>query len=138
MVQSTQTTPDKGQLKISTTSRATSVPIENAKISISYTGVPENTIEELTTNSSGNTEIIDLPSPPEEYSLNPQILSQPYSEYNLIITAPGFETVNISGTEILANTLALQNVRMNPLAPGETPQIFVNLWSFFCTKPDTP
>lgn len=125
MVQNMQANSDKGQLKISTTSRATAVPIENAKISISYTGVPENTIEELTTNSSGNTEIIDLPSPPEEYSLNPRILSQPYSEYNLVITAPGFETVNISGTEILANTLALQNVRMNPLAPGETPQIFV-------------
>ena len=125
MVQTMQTTPDKGQLKISITSRATSVPIENATISISYTGVPENTIEELTTNSSGSTEIIDLPAPPEEYSLNPRILSQPYSEYNLTIRAAGFEPVTISGTEILANTLALQNVQLNPLAPGEIPQIFV-------------
>ena len=125
MVQTMQTTPDKGQLKISITSRATSVPIEDATISISYTGVPENTIEELTTNSSGSTEIIDLPAPPEEYSLNPRILSQPYSEYNLTIRAAGFEPVTISGTEILANTLALQNVQLNPLAPGEIPQIFV-------------
>lgn len=125
MIQNMQTTPDKGQLKISITSRATSVPIEDATISISYTGVPENTIEELKTNSSGSTEIIDLPAPPEEYSLNPQILSQPYSEYNLIIKAPDFEPITISGTEILANTLALQNIQLNPLAPGETPQIYV-------------
>ncbi|MDD6442293.1 MAG: peptidoglycan-binding protein [bacterium] len=125
MVQTMQTTPDKGQLKISITSRATSVPIENATISISYTGVPEDTIEELKTNSSGSTEVIDLPAPPEEYSLNPHIFSQPYSEYNLSIKAPGFEAITISGTEILANTLALQNVQLNPLAPGETPQIFV-------------
>ena len=118
MIQNMQTTPDKGQLKISITSRATSVPIEDATISISYTGVPENTIEELKTNSSGSTEIIDLPAPPEEYGLNPQILSQPYSEYNLIIKAPDFEPITISGTEILANTLALQNVQLNPLAPG--------------------
>lgn len=125
MVQTMQTTSDKGQLKISITSRATSVPIENATISISYTGVPETTIEELKTNASGNTEIIDLPAPPEEYSQNPQILSQPYSEYNLIIQAPDFEPITISGTEILANTLALQNVQLTPLAPGEMAQVYV-------------
>jgi len=125
MVQTMQTTSDKGQLKISITSRATSVPIENATISISYTGVPETTIEELKTNASGNTEIIDLPAPPEEYSQNPQILSQPYSEYNLIIQAPDFEPITISGTEILANTLALQNVQLTPLSPGEMAQVYV-------------
>lgn len=42
-------TPDWGQLKINLTSRIHAHPIENARISISYTGVPDETLEELTT-----------------------------------------------------------------------------------------
>ena len=125
MINAMQNTSDRGQLKVQATSRINSVPIDNAMVRISYTGVPEDTLEELTTNNSGNTATIDLPAPPEEYSLDPGFLEQPYSEYTLIISAPGYETVTVSGAEILANTLALQNVQMNPLAPGETPEIFV-------------
>ena len=39
-------TPDWGQLKINLTSRIHAHPIENARISISYTGVPDETLEE--------------------------------------------------------------------------------------------
>ena len=34
----------------------------------SYTGIPENTLEELTTDSSGQSETIELDAPPVEYS----------------------------------------------------------------------
>ncbi len=43
---------DKGKLQINVTSDMTSYPILEAKISITYTGVPESPIEELTTDSS--------------------------------------------------------------------------------------
>jgi len=79
----------------------------------------------VTTNSSGSTDEIELPSPPEEYSLDPAIEEQPYSEYTLTITAPDFEPLTIAGVEILANTLALQNVRMRPAISTEPPQIYV-------------
>ena len=82
-------------------------------------------MEEVTTNSSGSTDEIELPSPPEEYSLDPAIEEQPYSEYTLTITAPDFEPLTIAGVEILANTLALQNVRMRPAISTEPPQIYV-------------
>ena len=120
-------TPDtyRGRLRIQITSEITSHPIENASIQISYTGVPDSTLEELTTDSSGQTETVELPSPPLEYSLNPSIEEQPYSEYTLHITAPGFEPVTIAGTEILADVTALQNVRMRPSLPEENPDIFV-------------
>lgn len=125
MIHSMQNNSAYGKLKISLTSNENAVPIEGARIRISYTGDPENTLEELTTNSSGATEEIELPSPPEEYSLNPSIEEQPYSEYNLSITAPDYESVNISGTEILANTLALQNVQLNPERPMGQTQVYV-------------
>ena len=43
-------------------------------------------VEQLTTNSSGQTEQVQLPAPPVEYSLEPSII-QPYSEYNLMVEA---------------------------------------------------
>ena len=36
---------DKGKLQIQITSQVTAFPIQNAQVSISYTGVPENTLE---------------------------------------------------------------------------------------------
>lgn len=124
-IRSQQENPDSGKLKVSLTSEENAFPVPDASIQISYTGVPEDTLEELTTNSLGFTDEIELPSPPEEYSLNPTIEEQPYSEYTLTITAPGFEAITIAGVEILANTLALQNVRMRPAILSEPPQIYV-------------
>ena len=109
-----QTNIDIGQLQINVTSEGTSFPIPNANISISYTGVPGPILEQVQTNSSGQTEILELSAPPVEYSLNPNNEIQPYSEYTLDITAPGYESVRIAGTEILADVIALQNVSMRP------------------------
>lgn len=117
---------EKGQLQINVTSSVNSRPIGEAEISISYTGVPENTLERLTTDSSGQTEVIDLDAPPEEWSLNPENERQPYSEYTFDISAPGFEPVSIAGAEILANVKAIQNVRMRPSdASREEEEVFV-------------
>ena len=112
-------TTETGRLQINVTSSANSYPVADAQIAISYTGVPENTLEMLTTDSSGQTETIELGAPPEEWSLNPDNERQPYSEYTLDISAPGFEPVSISGAEILANTKAIQNVRMRPSDTGK-------------------
>lgn len=106
---------DLGRLQINVTSSLGLIPIPDATVSISYTGVPDTTIERITTDSSGQTQIIDLPAPPLEYSVEPSE-SMPYSEYNIQVEAPGYETVNISGTEILPDVTALQPITMNPLA----------------------
>lgn len=117
---------DRGKLQINVSSMGNSRPLEDARISIAYTGIPESTIEEITTNSSGQTETIELDTPPLEYSLNPTIERQPYSEYTLTITAPDFEPVSIAGTELLPDVTAIQNVTMRPLTPTETQEeVFV-------------
>lgn len=116
----------KGQLQVNVTSEITSLPITGATISISYTGVPESTLEEVSTDTSGQTEILDLASPPLEYSLNPAIEEQPYSEYTLEIRAPGYETMSIAGAEILPDVKAIQNVRLRPDdQTGRDEQVFV-------------
>ena len=107
--------PFSGTLKISVTSALGLIPIANAQIVISYTGDPENPIGTYTTDSSGQTGDITLPAPDPALSLSPSEI-QPYSEYNISVTAPDYEPVTISGSEILSGELSLQTVRMNPLS----------------------
>lgn len=117
---------DRGTLQINVTSSVNAFPVERAEISISYTGVPESTLEKIQTDSSGQTETIELAAPPEEWSLDIEEDRQPYSEYTLSIKAPGFEPVNIAGTEMLANVKAIQNIQMKPAdVSGEEDQVFV-------------
>lgn len=117
---------DRGNLQINVTSEGNSRPIPDARVSIAYTGVPDSILEELTTDSSGQTETIELATPPLEYSVNPTVESQPYSEYTITVTAPDFEAISISGTELLPTVTAIQNIQMRPLTPADTQeQVFV-------------
>lgn len=107
-----------GKLQINVTSSLGLIPIQDATVTISYTGVPDVTIEKLNTNSSGQTQAIELPAPPIEYSLTP-VEQQPYSEYNIQVDAPGYEPVMVSGTEILPDVTALQPIELTPLETTE-------------------
>ena len=62
-------TPELGSLQINLTSGLNSRPVADATIHISYTGVPDSILEELHTDSSGQTETIELNAPPLEYNL---------------------------------------------------------------------
>lgn len=116
-----------GSLRINVTSSIGQIPINNATVSISYSSGAGNTIEELTTDSSGLTETVELLTPNEEYSLNPESEVKPYSEYNILVTAEGYEPVSVSGSELLANTTSFQPVRMNPLTVTEDTEKIVDI-----------
>lgn len=104
---------DRGNLSLQITSTIGLLPIENARISISYTG-EDTVVEEITTDNSGRTETVSLPAPPLEWSLDAEQTNRPYAELNLQITAPGYQPVTIEGSELLAEATALQQVRMEP------------------------
>lgn len=116
--------PDRGRLQIQVTSGRQNLPIQGATVDISYTGAPEEVLEEVQTDSSGQTEELELSTPPIEYSLSPSEV-QPYAEYTLRISAPGFETVTISGTQLLSEQTAIQTIRMRPLEPEQAPDVLV-------------
>lgn len=103
-----------GNLTINVTSTQGLIPIQNATITISYTRDPDSVVTTLTTNDSGQTDTISLPAPSINYSTEPSEV-QPYSEYNISVTASGYEPVFISGTEILPDVTAIQPVSMTPL-----------------------
>lgn len=108
-----------GSIKISVVSAVGLLPVAGAAVLISYTGDPDSPLEALTTDSSGQTPAVDLPAPPLSLSLSPDAAQQPYSEYNISVTAEGYEPVLVSGSEILSGQLSLQPIRMNPLAVTE-------------------
>ena len=121
-----QDTPDKGKLKVNLTSQIDARPIADASVSISYTGVPDSRLEQLTTDSSGQTETIELDAPPLDLSLDPENEVQPYSEYTLQVTAPGYEPVSIAGAEILSSVTAIQNITLRPIdTPEASEEVFV-------------
>ena len=108
-----------GFLRINVTSSLGQIPVKDATVSITYTGEPGRVLEELTTDESGLTDTIELPAPDISYSLDPESEVQPYSEFTITVTASGYETVIVSGSEILAESLSTQPIRMNPLDATE-------------------
>ena len=116
----------QGRLQVNVTASVGLIPIQNANITISYTGEPNSTIETLNTDSSGQTDTVSLDTPPLDYSLTPNA-PMPYSEYTLNITAPGYEPVTVSGVEVLPDVTALQNIEMIPteISQGEEETIVI-------------
>lgn len=117
----TQDAVDTGTLAVNVTSRAKNTPIADAQITLSYAGEPDTTIEEMTTDSSGQITPIELPAPPVEYSLESTQENQPFSLYNIRIRAQGYRPLLISGIELFSSVEAIQNVTIDPEEyPGET------------------
>lgn len=105
----------QGYLQVDVVSDVNNFPVQDAEITISSVDAPETVIRRLMTNSSGQTENVVLEAPPKALSLRPGDV-RPYSEYQVAVSAPGYEPAVIAGTEILADTTAIQNVRLHSLA----------------------
>lgn len=106
----------QGYLQVDVVSDANSFPVQDADIVIARTEEPDEIIEETRTNSSGQTENLPLDVPPVELSLLPEETERPYAEYTIRITAPGFEPFVVSGTEVMADVTAIQEIRLRPLS----------------------
>ena len=117
----------RGKLQSSVTSSVGQIPIEGATVSISYSSDPDTTLEQVTTNSSGQTEFISLPAPPVELSLEPEYEERPYEDYNIMVSAPGYEPTLVSGSELFSDSISLQPVRLNPLQISEEEETLVNI-----------
>ncbi|MFA9462906.1 MAG: peptidoglycan-binding protein [Velocimicrobium sp.] len=105
-------TQNFGSFQANVTSIRDNKPIPGAKVSISITGEPDNVIEQLTTDEVGRTDEINLLAPSIDYSMTPSA-TQPYSEYTILIEAPGYLSVEVTGAQILPDVTAVQPVRLN-------------------------
>lgn len=111
---------DRGKMQVNVIDSVSSGPIENARVRLSYTGGTGNVIEELRTDASGQTEQVELPAPPLEYSMEPSI-NQPYSEYTVEVEADGYEPFAVSGSEIFSGETSVQGVSLIGRGVSESP-----------------
>ena len=108
-VRAQQENVDEGGLKVTVMTADGTRPVENALVKISYTGESGQTIEEVRTDSSGQTPVLDVKTPPLEYSMEPSE-QQPYAEYTVQVEAEGFENSEIAGIQVLPSVRAEQPV----------------------------
>lgn len=103
-----------GTLQVNVTSSVGFFPVAGATVTISNSDTPSEIIEQLTTNESGQTRPVELPAPNLAYSMEPS-QPRPYTDYDIEVTAPGYEPVRIIGSELLPDEISLQNISMTPL-----------------------
>lgn len=117
-------TQSLGRLRVRCTTRG-DIPISNAEVTITPPNDPNTVIERLTTDASGLTQEVELVAPPLDYSLEPS-QPQPYSDYDLLISAPTFESAIFNNIQILPDVTAEQNTSLNPAAaePAGAEQVF--------------
>lgn len=115
-----------GQLKVSVISTVAYIPIEGATVTITPTGEADDILLLLSTNSSGETEVVTLETPPLSYS---EELSdrQPYSEYDVLVQADQYEPVLVTGVEMFADQRALLRVRLTPEEMTNQPERVINI-----------
>ena len=108
----------QGKLQIKVVTIIGNRPVSNARVRIYVSGIPDNVLYTLTTNSSGLTDEVELETPDIAYSLSPSE-PQPYGEYTVDVTADGYEPAEVSSTEVLPDSSAFLEVRMTPLAEDQ-------------------
>ncbi len=99
-----------GFLKIELYDQSVGRPVNGGNVIVSKDG---EILYNVFTNSSGQTQSLSLEAPPIEYSLE-ENEPQPYSTYDVLITADGYNSVLINGVQIFADRTALQRVILEP------------------------
>ena len=134
-----QYSSDTGYLNVIVTGPDTYSPLSSATIEIADTGEPNLILETAATNPNGQTGNIELSAPPREYSMEPSD-NQPYSEYNVKISAPGYQEGLVSGVQIFSGENGLQSIVLQP--SEQTPDYVYNpivigghtLWEYYPPK----
>lgn len=134
-----QYSSDTGNLNVIVTGTDSYSPLSSATIEIANTGEPNRILESITTDQNGQTGYIELSAPPREYSMEPTD-NQPYSEYNLKISAPGYQEGLVSGVQIFSGENGLQSIVLQP--SEQTPDYVYNpivigghtLWEYYPPK----
>ncbi|ADL51917.1 peptidoglycan-binding protein [Clostridium cellulovorans] len=102
-----------GSLQVRVLRGNVEAPVDNAKIVVSQhtSEGTRQTEQQLITDSSGLSGIVELDAPEKEFSQTPSN-TRPYSTCDIRVSAEGYEDFEIKGTQILPDTLSLQDVRL--------------------------
>ena len=120
---------DIGRLKVQCFRGNDYIPVDRAKITIRGIGeFATNRTINLTTNSSGLTEEIEVDAPPIEYSLNENSNKTPYSLYDITVEREDFEPISIRGCQVFPGEVAYQICNLSTdLRSRNTRQEVINI-----------
>lgn len=102
-----------GYLMIQARTAHDALPLSGVQIRV--TDGQGNTIYELTTDESGETERVELETLDRSLSLNPDHAGTPFLSYDVLALADGFHSVHIAGIPILEGETAIQQIDFIPM-----------------------
>lgn len=113
-----------GYLIIQARTAQDALPLSGVQLRI--TDEQKKHVRFLTTNESGETEQLALETLDRSLSLDPNFSGTPYSSYDVLATAAGFQAVHIVGIPILEGETAIQQIEFVPLRNMQrTPDVTV-------------
>lgn len=126
-----------GRLQIGVFATDIGRPASNATVRITPRGTQNQILEELITDSSGQTPAINLEAPPLEFSMS--AISKPYTEYDIQVMMDGYDPQIIEGVQILPSTTAFQDIRLSPMTSFDAQERIISirahtLWGTFPPK----
>lgn len=102
-----------GYLMIQARTAHDALPLSGVQIRV--TDGQGNTIYELTTDESGETERVELETLDRSLSLDPDYAGTPFLSYDVLALADGFHSVHIAGIPILEGETAIQQIDFIPM-----------------------
>lgn len=92
------------------------LPVAGARVTVTDPLTGSERI--LLSDGEGRTEPICVTAPPTEFSLIPDSVEVPYSTYDAVIEAAGYQTVEIHGIQVFSGQQSLQPFEMTPVGLG--------------------
>ncbi len=107
-----ETNTGTGHLTVTVRSANGALPVEGALITITLDG---EIVGVSTSDESGNTETVDIPTPPRSASLSPGYVGLPYSTVFIEVDKDGFYSGQYIQAPVFPDVLTVQPVNLLPL-----------------------
>ena len=102
----------RGRLTVTVRSANGALPVEGALVTITSEGA---VIGVSTSDESGNTDTLEIPTPPKSASLSPGYVGLPYSTVFIEVDKDGFYSGQYIEVPIFPDVLTVQPVNLLPL-----------------------
>lgn len=107
-----QNSTDTGRLTVTVRSANGALPVEGALVTITKDGA---VFAVTASDNSGNTEIIEIPTPPKSASLSPGFAGLPYTRVFIEVDKEGFYNGQYIEVPVFPDVLTVQPVNLLPL-----------------------
>lgn len=106
---------DTGRLIFRVYTSDADIPVEGATVLIRQQEPPGRLLGVRVTNSSGETDPVELKTPSPSLSQTPENTVQPWTGLSVMVEHPEYERVTLQGLQVFPGIETIQTVRLLPL-----------------------